>query len=51
VNHLFANAAAAGVRGVWTDEQIVVAKFTPNAENLDTFGLIGFDEKVIEHGA
>src|SRR5216683_4443812 len=30
VNHLFANTAAARVRGVGTNREIVVRKFTPN---------------------
>jgi hypothetical protein len=49
MNHLFANAATAKVGEIRTNGQIAVVKFTPNTENLDAFGLVRFNQKIVEH--
>jgi hypothetical protein len=51
VHHLLVHATSAWVIGMRTARKFVITKLAPDADDLDAFGGVGIDKKVIAHGA
>ena len=51
MNHLFVNAAPAGVVVARSARKIFVTKFAPGADDFDSFGFVGFYQEVVSHHA
>ena len=50
VHHVFVDASAARVIRAGPDRKVVVSELAPHAEDLQTFGRIAVDQKVVSHG-
>jgi hypothetical protein len=51
MDHLLVNAAAPRIILPRPDREILVSELAPYAEDLQPFGLIGVDQKVVSHGS
>ena len=50
VNHVLVDAAAPRIVLPRADREIVVSELAPDAEDLQPFGLVAVDQKVVSHG-
>jgi hypothetical protein len=51
MDHVLVNAAAPRIILPRPDWEILVSELAPDAENLQAFGVIAVDQKVVSHGS